>query len=242
MMEPIEWKRRDCPLNIVLDPCPGGWEDVDIDFGDEHQHILVSSCCIGTTTKALIKTLYALYPDHAFYGGEAAWITKDKHYSSPKDCEKSEFHRVERSADHVLISGPSWIPLEAEFLLDGEDDRMLINLKRPLTIDKDFLVAVRIEYSVNEFIEGADRIPHKISTFDVMYSDLCYGVGKALTEAMKKHGFMQYANHVGFDLNVRELLFLKACGMGHPDYFNEYKLDFEEISFEDEMKLLMFDM
>lgn len=61
-------------------------------------------------------------------------------------------------------------------------------------------------------------------------------------EAMKKHGFMQYANHVGFDLNVRELLFLKACDMGHPDYFNEYKLDFEEISFEDEMKLLMFDM
>ena len=88
---------------------------------------------------------------------------------------------------------------------------------------------------------------HKTYHYTVKYSDLCYAVGKAITEALKKHGFAGFHTSVWeSDVNVRHLCFLKACGMGKPDAVRSNsaagKGEGDVSPFSDEMELLLFDM
>ena len=83
--------------------------------------------------------------------------------------------------------------------------------------------------------------------YEVKYADLCYAVGKAITAAVKKHGFAGFHTSVWeSDVNVRHLCFLKACGMGDPDAMQPVESaergEGATSSFDEELELLMFDM
>ena len=82
--------------------------------------------------------------------------------------------------------------------------------------------------------------------FTVMYRDLCYAVAKCFTDVLKEHGFMGY--HYGTytdDINIRELLIIKAYALGilsnltSVDKDPEYRYDF---AYEEELQLLKMEM
>ena len=102
------------------------------------------------------------------------------------------------------------------------------------------------EYNLTIDLEETDD-EHKTFHYTVKYSDLCYAVGKAITEALKKHGFGGFHTSVWeSDVNVRHLCFLKSCGMGMPDAVIPFDSAEKGVgavsSFTDEIELLLFDM
>ena len=235
----MNWKSRECPIAIKLVPYGAGWEDVIIDIQGDHHYYAVSGC-LGNGFGALVESLYALYPGQSYSEPEERFISKVAEFSCEYENGKRVNVKPRTSNDTSFIS----LPTQAQFMWDEEGHGVNWTISRPDDDSHEFPVTIELEEWEDSPSNPDNRVKYKYS---VCYSDLCYAVGKALTEAMKSHGFTGF--HVSVwesDINVRHLCFLKACGMGKPDFLipvsGEDGGDGEKTSFSDEMELLLFDM
>ena len=205
----MKWQKRDCPIQMEIDPYGSGWEDITLDICGDHHWWSVSGS-LGDGFWALVESLYALYPHQIHDELEERRLTEFGYISLPK---------------------------AAEFFWDHEGWGVRWKLTKESGQERDFNLTVDLEETDDD---------HKTFHYTVKYSDFCYAVGKAITEAVKKHGFGGFHTSVWeSDVNVRHLCFLKACGMGKPDALKPSmaaKTGEAVSSFEDEIELLMFDM
>ena len=142
-----------------------------------------------------------------------------------------------REEGFLVEEGDLCKPSQAKFIWDEEGQIV------------EWTLTYQSESQLEIHVEEKDDCSHElIATHDytVSYSDMCYAIGKALTEAMKVHGFTGFYESVWeSDINVRQLCFLKACGLGQPDFFKPKSgpnSDNDVTSFKDEVELLLFDM
>ena len=235
----MKWQKRECPIKMTLIPYGAGWEDVIIDIQGDHHHYAVSGC-LGGGFGALVESLYALYPGQSHCEHEERRISDMAEFVCDYKDGKKINVRPRTSSDSSYFT----VPTKAEFIWDEEGHGVSWTISRPANEDHEFLVTIELEEwkcSTDGYIT-TDRF-----RYVVQYSDLCYAVGKAMTEAVKSHGFTGF--HVSVwesDINVRQLCFLKACGMRKPEFFAPKRgADDEDASitsFKDEIELLMFDM
>lgn len=230
----MEWKKRVCPIKFEIDPYGSGWEDIMLEI-DGNRHLWSVSGCLGDGLGALVESLYALYPHQTYDQTEKRWLTEEDKYTADfVEGEYVNYRRVQDDARSCML-----LPKAASFYWDEEGCGVEWVLTRESGPDKDFVLTIELR-------EGADENP-KVSRYQVRYSDLCYAVGKALTAAVKNHGFAGFHTAVWErDVNIRHLCFLKSCGMGHPEALKPFesceKGDGAVSPFEEELKLLLFDM
>lgn len=230
----MKWEKRDCPIKLELDPYGFGWEDVTLEIDGKHHWWSVSGC-LGDGFGALVESLYALYPHQTYDEAEQKWLTEEDAYEA--DFVDGEYVNYRRLPDEA--SSGMHLPKAASFYWDHQGYGVTWTLTRESGPAKDFKLTIELQ-------EGTDE-KHTDSRYEVQYSDLCYAVGKALTEAIKKHGFAGFHTAVWeSDVNVRHLCFLKACGMGCPDALKPVEFcekgEGAVSPFEEEMKLLLFDL
>lgn len=230
----MKWIKRDCPIKFELVPYGSGWEDVTLEIGGD-SHWWSISGCLGDGFGALVESLYALYPYQTYDEREQKRLTEEDKFEA--DYVNGEYVNCHRLPDGA--TSYKSMPKTAEFYWDLEGCGVNWKLTKEFGPEKDFTLVV-------ELSEGTEQ-RHKDFRYEVKYSDLCYAVGKALTEALKKHGFAGFHTSVWeSDVNVRHLCFLKACGMGHPDAVQPIESaergEGATSSFDEELELLMFDM
>jgi len=227
----MKWQKRDCPIRMEIVPYGAGWEDVTLDICGDHHWWSVSGC-LGDGFGALVESLYALYPYQSYHEHEERWLTDcDEYVADYKDGQYANLRpRTEKDSYYYTF------PEAAGFYWDLEGHGVEWKLTRESGAKRDFALEIDLEE------DGKPK-----SHYEVRYSDFCYAVGKAITEALKKHGFAGFHTSVWeSDVNVRHLCFLKACGMGAPDSMQPFesaeKGEGAVSSFAEEIELLMFDM
>ena len=236
----MNWQKRDCPITIKLVPYGAGWEDVTIEIqGNRHWYPV--SGCLGDGFWALAESLYALYPNQNYHEHESHYLSKIADYVG--DYKDGKYVNVQRKPSEWRGSYFS-VPVQAQFYWDEEGHGVSWTLTRPENEDRESPLVIHLE-EWDDSCEG--KTTEHSFDYTVSYSDMCYAVGKALTEAMKSHGFTGFHESVWeSDINVRHLCFLKACGMGNPDFFKPKEIKGEgagdRSSFTDEIDLLLFDM
>ena len=233
----MNWQKRDCPVKMTLVPYGAGWEDVFIDIEGNQHHYVVSGC-LGDGFGALVESLYALYPQQSYCEQEKRLISAEAEFVCDyKDGKKTNVRpRTSNDLSYFIV------PTKAKFTWDGEGRGVCWSIERPANEEHEFPITIELsEWDGSSF----DDKTNKTYKYVVSFADLCYAVGKAMTEALKSHGFTGFHESVWeSDINVRHLCFLKACGMGHPDAFRPLGTKEKGVvsSFADEIALLMLDM
>lgn len=232
----MKWVKRECPIKIELVPYGSGWEDVTLEVDGKHHWWSVSGC-LGDGVNALVESLYALYPYQTYDEVEQNRLTGEEKFDA--EYVNGEYMNYRRLPDDAKSYRS--MPAVAEFYWDLEGHGVAWKLTKAPDAGaaRDFLLKLELE-------EGTKTNRENYS-YTVKYSDLCYAVGKALTEAVKEHGFAGFHTSVWeSDVNIRHLCFLKACGMGHPDAVQPFESaergEGATSSFEEELELLLFDM
>ena len=231
----MKWKKRDCPIRLELVAYGSGWEDVTLEIGGDRHWYSISGC-LGDGFGGLVESLYVLYPHQSYNEAEKhRWLTAEDEYVGDYKDGKYFNLRLRTDSDSTYFC----FPKRAEFYWDLEGHGVSWTLTRESGAAREFKVTVELEE-----VDGQEKKSFK---YVVDYADLCYAVGRALTEVVKKHGFGGFHESVWeSDVNIRYLCFLKACGMGKPDAVMPVKVDEEDdgsvSSFKDEIELLMFDM
>lgn len=236
----MKWQKRECPIKMEITPYGSGWEDIALEIeGDRHWWSV--SGVLGDGFWSLVECLYAL---HAPGNCQREEFRISDCYEYVHDCIDGKFgDKRPRTENDKEPKCTSHAPKTATCCWDCEGYGVTWTLTRPEEKEDDFPVTVKLE---KDGID-ADNPEKKTFTYVVRFSDLCYAVGKAITVAMKSHGFGGFYESVWeSDINVRHLCFLKACGMGKPDFFRplygKEKGSGAKTSFADEIELLMFDM
>lgn len=214
-------KTYDCPLRFTITECEAGWTHMVCDFYGTALEFHISD--LGDQPSALIEAVQAFHADADNYDGIRS-IYVDRKDKIP-DLEGNCWDDV------VVRTSFNWEeePQEVEWwiVMDPKDHG-----------PENFPLEISIERWDFDFPENYQ--------FNVMYRDLCYAVAKCFTDALKKYGFEGY--HSGSytdDINVRELLIIKAYALGilsnltSLDKVPEYRYDF---TFEEELQLLKMDM
>ena len=229
----MKWQKRDCPIFMKLVPYGYGWEDVTFDICGDHHWWSVSGC-LGSGFWALVESLYALYPYQTYDELEQRRLTEvDECVADVKIGEYVNVRpRTKRDSSYYSF------PKSAEFFWDHEGWGVQWKLIKESGQERDFPLTIVLEETNTE---------HKSFHYTVKYSDLCYAVGKAITEALKEHGFGGFHTSVWeSDVNVRHLCFLKSCGMGSPGAVQPFESTDKGggavSSLADEIELLLFDM
>ena len=168
----MKWQKRECPIHMELVPYGAGWEDITLDICGDHHWWSVSGC-LGNGFGALVESLYALYPDQTHDEEEQRWLSEIDDYVVENKDDGIEVLRHRTESDRSYCS----FPRSAEFFWDEEGHVVNWRLTRVPGADKDCLLTVELE-------ESGSVGDKKSSRYEVMYSDLCYAVGRAVTEAL----------------------------------------------------------
>ncbi len=215
-------KIYDCPLSFTITECEAGWTHMVCDFNGTILKFHISYC-MGHQPSALIQAAYSFHTYEDNYDGIRA-IKVEREDEVPDAEGNCWNHVVVRTFfrwEEEPQSAKWWISLNPK-------DYGPENFPLEITIDR---------WNIDET---------KQYKFTVMYHDLCYAVAKCFTEVLKEKGFMGY--HYGTftgDINIRELLIIKAYALGilsnltSVDKAPEYRYDF---TIEEELQLLMMDM
>lgn len=230
----MELVKRDCPITMVVSPRGYGWVDLTLEINGDKYEIDVSDC-LGSGTGGFIQALYQLYcgkkstPD-------GDYVAEVYEYVEEKKDGRVVGRRLRSEGDDRHYE----MPKTAVCDLDEEGHGYSFSFQREFAGDSDFAVKVKIvEYG---HVAEADE---KAKEYMVQYSDLCYALGKALTEAVKDVGFGGFCENAwDCDVTLRHLCFLKAAGLGHPEWMMPKYADDDSparTSFEDELRLLNFE-
>jgi len=220
----MELKKRDCPIEIKILPQGAGWTDISWFVPEEmSEPLFLTASYIGCNMSDFARALYYLYPNQ-FEEGRAGDLIE-----TTQSQIKAEFHFEEEPG------GSDWVISRELSAEDNEDNNKF-----------DFPVHVSIKldkYCGGQFSREFDWASK--FDFDVKYNDLCYAVGKAMTDVMKQRGLYGYWYSVSDQIDVVHLLFLKAVALGNTEACKLMKYgqdEGEQTDFAKEMELLLFDM
>ncbi len=227
----LKLNKRNCSIRIRLTPCGNNFQKIEWKIKRD-RHIFRPSAAIYGQFSSFVTAVYCLYSENT-----------DQHTSSRQSLHQYQhiWHRESPCEHDTIIAKVCW---EEE----GRYDeiwllRRCIDGKAP-TPDQPDPIAIRIYYAGKTFRYTVDA------------RDLCYAIAKAATSALKKYGFRGYFSSSGSDvcfgdaINIEQLLFLKAYALDALDV-RELKtiwkkpkswMRAEGTSFDDEIKLLLFDM
>lgn len=228
------WK-RDCPVKLEVSPSGFGWVNLTFEIGGDKYDVDVSGC-LGSGIGGFIQSLYQLY------GGKKSTPDRDHVLEVYEYIEVSKGGRVvERRLRGEDEECYCEMPKTTSCDLDEEGHGYTISFQREFTEDSDFEVKVKVVEWGHVAAENEKPVE-----YTVRYSDLCYALGKALTTAVKEVGFGGFCENAwNYDISLRHLCFLKATGLGHPEWVLPKYADSDSpavSSFEDEMKLLEFEL
>ena len=246
----MNWQKRECPITMKLMPQGAGWEEIELVMqGNCHKYYVTEVYPDGFW--ALVNALCILYPSQEYFlrenrdagdGVEYLDKYKDGQYICAHSYTKEEYadaNRTSAKAGFVYTGNEK----KVEFDWDEEDDHGVHwSILRHYSSGVDFDISLELK-------EWDDRNmreqPPGTFSYNVSYSDFCYAVGKAITEAVKSYGFGGFAWSTSC-VDVHQLCFLKACGMKKPWFFgkimDEEHMCGEKTLFKDEMEVLNFDM
>ena len=227
------WK-RDCPIKMEVSPSGFGWVGLSLEICGDKYDVDVSGC-LGSGIGGFIQSLYQLYC------GKKSTPDGDRIEEVYEYVEVSKGGRVvERRLRGEKEERYCEMPKATSCDLDEEGHGYTISFQREFSNDSDFSVKVKIVEWGN-VAEGKETAAEYV----VRYSDLCYALGKALTTSVKEVGFGGFCENAwDYDISLRHLCFLKAAGLGHPEWVLPKYADSDSpavSSFEDEMKLLEFE-
>lgn len=214
-------QKYDCPIKFKITKCDAGWTDMTCNFNGTVLNFTISD--LDYQPSALIQAVYSFH------------VYEDD-YDGIRDI------KVEREDGIPDLEGNCWDHVVVRTFFRWEEEpqsaKWWISLKPKDHGPENFPLDITIDrWDIDET---------KRYKFTVMYRDLCYAVAKCFTETLKKYGFKRY--HSGSytdDINVRELLIIKAYALGILDNLTsvdkvpENRYDF---TFEEELQLLAMDM
>lgn len=223
----MNWQKRNCPITMSIKPDLTGWVDVTLNIEGDCR--IFSICDDGGCDNfwELPWCLYKLY----FYNG----------------CVRRFPNVLSDDGLTILEEGPNALR-SVSFKWAEENRYEDWRITAPLDIEATSIVSIDITEDKGVFSKGGRTWTTSKSHYDVSFCDMCYAVGKAITEAMKLYGFTGFLESQGGQILVSALCFLKACGMGKPEFLVARKVISDDqrghikTSFADEIELLMFDM
>ena len=239
--------KRKCPIEIKIISHGAGWTSISWFVPDRMaKPLILTTSYIGHNMGDFARALYYLYPNQS-ETSRADDLIETVHY---KYDTRMERHRKISLLDEEKTSGVfTEFPVKAKFHWEeepgGSDWTLMREPPYEPNEDFDFIVHVCIDlnkYKGGQFAREFDYVDHL--DFDFKYIDLCYAVGKALTEIMKTSGFQGYWYSTSDIIDVIHLIFIKAIALGCK---NTCKISFHEnysatSCFSDELELLLFDM
>ena len=245
----MNWQKRDCPISMKVMPQSSTLEVVEFVIQGNRHEYNVSEIYYGGFWH-LVHGLYILYPRREYFlredrNAEDGVEYIDKYKNGQYICAYS--YTQEKYADAIgTCAKDGFVSIgnekKVEFFWEDDDDYGVNwSILRHYNSGADFDITIGLkEWDDHNMLS---RPPGTFS-YTVAYSDFCYAVGKAVTEAVKSYGFGGIARSICCD--VHELCFLKACGMGKPWFFgriiDEEHMCGEKTFFKDEMEVLDFDM
>ncbi len=237
----MNWQKRNCPIKMTINPKYNSCVTVTFDIqGDHHEYDLNRRAPDGVT---------CLKSDNQF------WLL-------PHYLYRMYFHGPRKSFDQGKwpdVEFKTFVPPERhvnriDFKWNDSRRTFALGIEFPFEVQMDSNIKIDIlEYLYGGKEGELKEIVGRFS-YEVAFCDICYAVGKGITDAIKAYGFTGlYESYVGV-VPVHMVCFLKACGMGRPDFLlavedfvkepeddDDYH-DYKVTSFADEMELLMFDM
>ncbi len=226
--------RRDCPVKITLTPCRPYCLEVYLEIGDD-RHVFRP----GVTSyffSELMSAIYALY----FEGYDCH---RNPCVHSCSGCTEKTF-----SSDNP-VSSDNETRIYTDVSWDENEAQCQITICRvasdwPGVPPKKSADPVSIIVSYKGNGGKCDEF-----TYTVDGRDLCYAVGKAATDAIKKYGFHGYSfstsdgSNEGDYINANQLVFFKAYALKEMDArtLREEGWGFSS-PFAEELELLLFDM
>lgn len=231
----LNLKKRKCNIRIRLTPLGADFMRVHFKIGKDN-HYFFPSCVMGDQFSSFLTAVYCLY-------NEGYDFHRLHFRHNEKSCGKFQTPSSENGNCYFLSIPVCW-----------DEEGRIVN------------VLISRRSSANEFFSIKSKgVPDPIQLefsykkgnfkYTVDGRDLCYAVARGYTEALKKYGFQGYLRStgnqfLGDNFIMDELLFVKAYALDAMDT-RVLKIAWErpkswmsadKSSFEDEIKLLLFDM
>ena len=235
-------EKRDSPIEIKVSPYGAGWSDISWFVPKEMSEPLsLTASYTGRNMSDFARALYHLSPNQ--FETDIADDLMDS-VSYKYDAETNRVGEICSTDEAGLRGTYIELPVKAVFHWDEEPGGSDWTLSRepPAKINGDIDFSVHVQIVLKRY---RDTPMVRQYDFDFMYSDLCYAVGKALTEVMKKQGLYGYFYSTSDKIDIIHLIYIKAVALGCSDVLDLIYQDQRggEISdFQKEMEILMFDM
>ena len=212
--------RKDCPLIFSIKSCLDRRTRLIAEFGKQKIEFLIDSIFYTENASNLLESAYFFNP-FSFYCDELQ-LSVECGYMDDSEGRKRLPHNVSFRWYSSLRCAEWFIELTEEEYYKKEPE---------------LHITIRREISSGRFIEYH---------FRVKYRDFCYAVGKCFTECMKRFGISgyHYLSRVD-DINLRQLIFVKAYGLGalgSEKAFSECREEDFNPTFEEEIEILLADM
>ena len=209
--------------------------------------LILTASTIGRNISDFVRALYYLYPNQ-FQTGRAGDIIETVDYEY--DMESKSHGKMYQMGESRQPGVYTEYPVKVGFRWEEEPGGNTWTLSREIpdspNYEPDFLVHLQIaleRYKGSQFSREYDY--NTVFDFNFMYSDLCYAVGKAITDVLKSHGFYGYWYSTSDCIDLVHLVFLKAIALG---YMNVCALKetgnhrAESTDLLSEIELILFDM
>ena len=240
--------KRECPIEMCIIPCGAGWTDISFFVpGKMSEPLILTASYIERNVSDLARALYYLYPNQ-FETGRADDIIETVNYEY--DMKTKRHGKIYRLGEKTPPGAYTSFPVKAEFHWEedpgGSDWTLTREIPDAPNYEPDFPLHLHIaleRYSGGQFAREYDY--NSVFDFDFMYSDLCYAVGKAMTDSLKSHGLYGFFYSTSDCIDLVHLVFLKAIALGCMDVckLNETgKYGAESTNLQNEIELILFDM
>ena len=237
---PLE--KRTCPIEIKVFPRGHGWTDISWFVPEKmSEPLMLKASYIADNIGDFARALYFLCPNQ--YAADSAYdiIEEVTFEYDLKTLKRGKMYKLgDKRPSTTYVN----FPVKAGFRWDEEPEGSNWTLTRAPSLDPnadiDFIVHVHMELN-----RDMGDITLQVFDYDFHYHDLCYAVGRALTEVIKDYGLHGYFNSTRDRLDVVHLIFLKAVALNLDDAYDLiYKGNDDGFSsdFSAEMELLLFDM
>ena len=244
----MKLEKRDCRIEVKIFPRGAGWSDMSWYVPDKmREPLMLTTSDIGYNMSDFARALYYLYPNQNV-PGHALDIIETVEYAF--DMKTGQYGKMYRLGEDSPLGAYAVFPIKAEFHFDeepgGSDWTLTREPPAKPNYDTDFPVHVHIalnKYKGGQFAREFDYADEL--DFDFMYSELCYAIGKALTDVIKTHGLYGYFFSTNDNIDLVQLVFLKAIALGCDDACKLTSLgkhNGESSDYKTEIELLLFDM
>lgn len=240
----MKMTKRECPVKIDLEVHAGYYLRVNFEINGE-KHEFWPSAAVSLQFMDFMSAVYQLYIENEGIDCHNDALPFNKHYARGRRNIRGYGADPRLKEDEMSV----------ETSLDWDDEGHVSTITLYRKVKKDQLypvtdgpdpITITIEYKYFRHKSGT-------YTYVVDGKDLCYAIGKAGTEAIRKYGFHGYFFSTGWDdgvedwIDMNQLLFFKAYSLNVMEVrdFIEVKAGDSTVyktDYEKELELFLFEM